>query len=126
MKYYNKLVDKEPVEVKIIQYHKERVEITKDNLKEVVEYVFRKKEDYTEPVLDTTLYIYEDSEILSFEYGDFTTGLEGMRSIYGSGIGLGVMDINYNGKILSEDERKSLLSKLFRHKKDKKWIIKNY
>ena len=30
MKYYNHLVDKEPVEVKIIQYHKDRVEITRD------------------------------------------------------------------------------------------------
>jgi len=30
MKYYNPLVDKKPVEVKIIQYHKDRVEITRD------------------------------------------------------------------------------------------------
>ena len=40
--------------------------ITKDNLKEVVEYMFRKKEDYIEPALDTTLYIYDDGRILSF------------------------------------------------------------
>jgi hypothetical protein len=87
--------------------------ITKDNLKEVVEYMFRKKEDYIEPALDTTLYIYDDGRILSFTYGKITTGLEGMRSIYGSGIGLGVTDINYNGKILIEEERKALLSQLF-------------
>lgn len=30
MKYYNPLVDKEPIEIKVIQYHKERVEITRD------------------------------------------------------------------------------------------------
>ena len=30
MKYFNILVDKEPVEVKIIQYHKDRVEITRN------------------------------------------------------------------------------------------------
>ena len=29
MKYYNHLVDKKPVEVKIIQSHKHRVEITR-------------------------------------------------------------------------------------------------
>jgi hypothetical protein len=30
MKYYNALVDKEPVEIKIIQRHKDRVEITRN------------------------------------------------------------------------------------------------
>ncbi len=30
MKYYNPLVDKEPIEVKVIQYSKNRVEITRD------------------------------------------------------------------------------------------------
>jgi len=30
MKYQNILIDKETVEVKIIQYHKDRVEITRD------------------------------------------------------------------------------------------------
>jgi hypothetical protein len=30
MKYYNSLVDKKPVTIKIIQYHKDRVEITRD------------------------------------------------------------------------------------------------
>lgn len=29
MKYFNPLVDREPVEIKVIQYHKERVEITR-------------------------------------------------------------------------------------------------
>lgn len=30
MKYFNPLIDKEPVEVKIIQAHKSRVEISRD------------------------------------------------------------------------------------------------
>ena len=30
MKYYNPLVDKKPTEIKVIQYHKDRVEITRD------------------------------------------------------------------------------------------------
>ena len=87
--------------------------ITKEDLAKVVEYVFREKEGYIEPISDNILYIYDDGQTLSFKYGTFTTGLEGIKSIYKSGIGLGIVDINYNGKILSEDGRKSLISQLF-------------
>jgi hypothetical protein len=44
-------------------------------------------------------------------------GLEGIKDIYKSGIKLGVEDINYNGVILNQEERKSILYKLFSHEK---------
>jgi hypothetical protein len=91
--------------------------ITRDNLKEMAEYVFRNREDYTECILDKTLYIYQDSRTLSFEYNSLTMGLEGIKDIYKSGIKLGVEDINYNGVILNQEERKSILYKLFSHEK---------
>lgn len=87
--------------------------ITKEKIKEMADYVFRKREDSIQSPLDKTLYICNDGEILSFRCGTITTGLEGIKNIYESGIGLGIMDINYNGKILNEEERKSLIFQLF-------------
>lgn len=92
--------------------------ITKEDLKRVIEYVFREKKNYVKPISDNILYICDSSGVLSFKYGNFMTGLDGIKYIYKSGIGLDIEDISYNGKILSEDGRKSLISQIFSTKKN--------
>lgn len=88
--------------------------ITRDDLLKAVEYVFK---DSTIKTQDSVLYIIDNSETLSFKYDNFTTGLEGIKNIYKSGIELGVMDVNYNGRILNEEDRKSVFTKLFKEDK---------
>ena len=87
--------------------------MTIEDIKKAVEYVFK---DCNSQKLESILYITDYNNCLSFRWGNFTTGLEGIKDIYKQGYVLGLTDINYNGKILEETERIEIINQIFAEK----------
>jgi hypothetical protein len=59
---------------------KKEGEITLEDLRQAIEYMFKSKLNKVE--LDNILYITDTKDYLYFKYGTFTTGLKGFKNIY--------------------------------------------
>lgn len=89
------------------------------NFNSIRDYVYKRNEDYKEQEIDSTIYIFEDKEILSFtiglqEVGNLMMGLDLFKKTYSENPILKESNVVYNGIKLNIFEKEEVLKTIIK------------